>query len=202
MRAYHCFVTGMVIELLVGHGGGGELQGCEEYCVACQEEARCSDARPRRPQGAAPGRVRRAHSILKPGPPKKCTTCRPRRPSRPPRSFRHAPRLVPKSVRCVIPFLRPVLSLARLGSGPGPRPARKWEGVTAPGCSLPGQRLFCLPAGPRARAPAIRPYTLFLKASLFSNTESQYCHSVLRATTNAGIVACQRRLRHTRTAKG
>ena len=72
MRAYHCFVTGMVIELLVGHGGGGELQGCEEYCVACQEEARCSDARPRRPQGAAPGRVRRAHSILKPGPPKKC----------------------------------------------------------------------------------------------------------------------------------
>ena len=71
MRAYHCFVTRMVIELLVGHGGGGELQGCEEYCVACQEEARCSDARPRRPQGAAPGRVRRAHSILKPGPPKK-----------------------------------------------------------------------------------------------------------------------------------
>ena len=66
MRAYHCFVTRMVIELLVGHGGGGELQGCEEYCVACQEEARCSDARPRRPQGAAPGRVRRAHSILKP----------------------------------------------------------------------------------------------------------------------------------------
>ena len=70
----------MVIELLVGHGGGGELQGCEEYCVACQEEARCSDARPRRPQGAAPGRVGRAHSILKPGAPKKvprraCGSC-------------------------------------------------------------------------------------------------------------------------------
>ena len=51
----------------------------------------------------------------------------------------------------------------------------KREGVTAPGCSLPGQRLFCLPAGPRARAPAIRPYTLFLKASLFSNISAQYC---------------------------
>ena len=47
--------------------------------------------------------------------------------------------------------------------------------LTAPGCSLPGQRFFCLPS--RHTRPCAGHMALFplFKATLFSNISAQYC---------------------------
>ena len=63
-------------------------------------------------------------------------------------------RVCPMSDSLVDPFFRLQVSTLILSRDL----TRKREGVTAPGCSLPGQRLFCPPLP--AHAPARRPHCL------------------------------------------